>query len=407
MTNSTDNGNKVVSSSIALKQFAAALVGLVLGQIAGDKSVTVAKLFLFFWSGPTYEQWHVTQVSLIVILVVACAGVAFGAFAAQRGWADHEQVLLSMVAAVIVALFTIIDQSLPNPTDSSQLPTKETLYYVGWVVGLWLVPVFLQPNPNGQLAERIRRGGGLLGVVSVMAVACWLGGTLLVEVARYIVSYDAISELTAGAGANLGDPRKFWLASPSAVNPICSVLFVVSFSPIWWQELWRHRQIGKACIWIASFSAFGLIYAGLFGGVFYAERGWAARLIARDLAESWQFFLTFGAFPAVMIVTVLLSFRLTRRDETSTAVGWPVSDRFWLLLPLGLALGFAAVSLLGLAPLARLDEVSWPQIAVLTTAHAINGILLGLTLRVLGLATRLISRGHGARPSDSPPVAQP
>ena len=401
MTDSTDDGNKVISSSTALQQFAAALVGLVLGQIVGDKSVTVAKLFLFFWSGPTYPQWHVTQASLLVILVVACAGVTFGAFAAKRGWADHEQVVLSMVAAVIVALFTIIDQSLPNPTDSSSLPTKETLYYVGWVVGLWLVPVILLPNPNGQLSEKIRRGGGLMGVVSVMAVACWIGGALLIEVARYIVSHSAVSEVMADAGANLDDPRKFWLASPSAVNPICSVLFVVSFLPIWWRDLWRHTRIGKVCAWVGSFSAFGFIYSGLFGGVFYAARGWAADLVARGLADTWQFFFIFGAFPAVVIVTVLLSFILTRRDDMSTAAGWPVSSRFWLLLPLGFALGFAAVSLLGLAPLARLDGVSWSQVAVLTTAHAINGTLLGLTLRVLGLAVQLISRGPGTRPTDS------
>ena len=389
MTTSSDKGDRATSLDIALKRFTAALVGLVIGQIVGDNSITVAKLFLYFWDGSSYEKWHVTQASLVVIFVVTCAGVTFGAFMAKRDWADDEQIVWSMVTAVFVALFAIIDQSLPEPVGDSQLPFIETIYYLGWAVGLWLVPVILLPNPDRSFARRIRHAGGLMAVSAGIAVVCWFSGAVLIQVVRYALDHHPLLlETLQNKNGNPADSRRFWLASPSTVNPICGAFFAVAFSPIWWHKLW-HRERVKARLWIISFVAFTFVYAAVFGGILYAERGCTTGAEAYALC-AWKFSLAFGAIPVVVTVTVLLAFRLTQ-VEPPNSIGWPVSGRFWWFLPLGLAIGFAAVAvLLGLAPLARLDGVSPTQIGALTIAHTVNGALLGLVLRVFEPATKLI-----------------
>ena len=113
-------------TDLGLKRFVAALVGLILGQVAGDKSIVIAKIFLYFWEGGKYDLWRVTQASLIVILVTALFGVAIGAIMTKKGWVDANQIILSMVTAIVVAFLTIIDQSLPAPSDESKLPYEAT-----------------------------------------------------------------------------------------------------------------------------------------------------------------------------------------------------------------------------------------------------------------------------------------
>lgn len=380
-----DKDDRALSSDLAPQRFAATLVGLVIGQLAGDKSVVVAKVFLYWKDGSAYKQWQVIEISLIMILLVLSVGVLFGIFMKIRGWTNYEQIVWSVVAAIVAAFFVIVEQSLPPPVVDSESELWENIgkliYYLGWLVGLLLVPIILLPNPKPGFDSQIERGVGLLMVSVVMLIVCWFAGAVLIEIAKYV--HNLLCEIMrVKEAANLADPMKFWLASPSAVNPICGLFFVVAFSPIWWEELWRYTKSTKAWLWIGSFIAYTIIYAGIFGGVFYTARGWACFLVACDLASAWQFFLAFGAFPAVVAVTVLLAFWLTRREKTPNAVGWRVSARFWWFLPPGLAIGFAMVALFGFGPLARSDGASWPQIIVLATAHAVNGALLGSILRI-------------------------
>lgn len=378
---SPDEDNRALSSDSALQRSAAALIGLLFGQLAGDKSVVVARTFLHFKYGTSYEQWQVNETTFLVLLLFLGASVAFGVFMERRGWTNYEQIVISVFATVIAAFFVIVNQSLPQPgTDSESLPFKETIYYLGWLVGLWLVPTVLLPNPKPGVTTRIQRSGRLIAVSVMMVGVCLVAGLFLVEISKSI--HNLLCKIMqVNEAATLADPMKFWLASPSAVNPICGLFFVVAFSPIWWDGLWQHTKIAQARLWIGSFVTCTIFYAGVFGGVFYTQRGWAKSLVACDLASAWQFFVAFGAFPAVMAVSVLLAFWLTRKKGPNV-VGWRVSRYFWWFLPPGLAIGFAMVALFGFAPPVRLAGASWWQIVVLASAHTINGFLLGLMLRI-------------------------
>lgn len=101
-----------------------------------------------------------------------------------------------------------------------------------------------------------------------------------------------------------------------------------------------------------------------------------------------------GSIVAVLTATAGLAFLCTRVSETK-AVGWPVSERFWWLLPLGLAAGFAIVVQVAFRPGLLANGASDQQIWNLTVAHVINGAVLGFTLRVFALATKLIRGMEG------------
>ena len=369
-------------SDLALKQFAAALVGLVLGQIAGDKSIVVAKLFLYLWNWEEqYKLWHVTQASLVVIIITAFIGVIFGAFMVKRGWVNENQIVLSMVTAIFIALFVIIDQSLPTPLGESGLPFRETLYYVFWFIILWLIPGALLPNPEQSFARRIRLWGGMVAVLSVTALTFWLAGTLTIQGAVLLESI-IIAECTV---ANSGDPRKFWLASPSIVNPICAALTVVALAPIWWRTLWSDTGVVKCGLWSISFIVFGIFYAGLFGGFLYAERGWAKVLVNNDVVSRLEFFTIFGSLPIIVVTVVILTYLLTRIKEPAGAairINWQVAGTFWWLLPVCMAASFGSFALLGLAPIVRLGGACQSHVWVLAGAHTMNGFIFGLIFRI-------------------------
>ena len=344
------------------------------GSLRGNNSVTIAKMVVFL-RDKSYTREMVAEVSLHVIFILATVGACFGAFAARRKWASFEQVVMSVSIAAIVALFAIVDHSLPIVNGDEVLPFGETMYYLGWVVGLWFVPFVLLPSPDGSFSGWIRRGGGLLVVGAAMAVACFVVGAGLQIAMRSILNTSGWLD----GNSYLNDTLAFWMARPITVNAICGAYVVVAFSGIWWRGLWRSAA--SARIWTAGMSAFAIIYTGVYGWFFYAYDKSAA---------PWQFFLAFGALPAVVMLTVLIAYGLTRRDSTDVPVGWPVSTWFWWLLPMGFAIGFALSALLGFAPLAQCDGATDKQLIVLVVAHAINGVVLGLTLRLMACAFWLI-----------------
>ena len=362
-----------------IERFAAALVGLVLGQMVGNNSQTIAKVFLLLSDDLQYTQKEVAEVSLHVIFVIACAGACFGALAAKRGWASFEQVVTSVSVAAVVAFFAIVDHSLPVGRGDARLEFGETMYYLGWLVALWFVPFAFLPNPGGTFHEWIRRGGGVLAVSATMAAACFLVGAVLETAVREVV--DARGWLTNGE-SYMNDPLRFWMARPATVNAVCGAYIVVAFCGIWWRGLWRSGL--AAWMWMAGVTAFVTVYTGVYGWILYApDKG----------AAPGYFFLAFSALPIVVALTVLLAHCFARGGNAQAArahVGWSVSPSFWWLIPVGFAVGFGLNAMLGFAPLARTDGATPRQLLVLTIAHSINGIVLGVNLRLMVCAFRLI-----------------
>ena len=377
MDGDEDSGNGLRTGR-GLERFATTLVGLVLGQVVGNNSVTIAKAFVIWRDQPYTREW-VANVSLQVIFVLATLGASFGAFAVRRKWASFEQVVTSVAIAVVVALFAIVDHSLPTVKGDEQLPFEETAYYLGWVVALWFVPFVALPSPDGSFSGWLRRGGGLLIVSATMTLACFVEGAVLELAGRRILEAGRWLE----GGSYLNDPLRFWMARPVTVNAICGTFIVVTFSGIWWRGLWR--TVPFAHIWTVIVSTFSIAYTGLYGWFFYAPGKSGA---------PWQFFLAFGALPATVTLTVLVAYGLTRRDNMKIPVGWPVSKWFWWLLPAGLGINFGLSALFGFAPLAKLDGAAANQVIVLVVAHGINGFLLGLTLRLMVWVCWLIPDGR-------------
>ena len=362
------------------QRFAAAIVGLVLGQLVGNNSFTIAKVLVYLRDQP-YTRLRIAEVSLEVAFVLAGVGACFGAFATRRGWASFEQVATSVFVAAVVVFFTIVDYSLPVVYGDEGLRFGEVVYYLGWIVGLWLAPFFLLPSPDGTFAGCVRRGGGVLVVATAMGVAGLVVGGLVEGVASLVLeSYGWL-----GGGSFLNDSQRFWMARPITIDAICSTYIAVAFAGFWWRGLWR--SVHSASLWLAGMSGFAVLYAGVYGWFFYADE---------ETAATWRFVLAFGTLPAAAALNVLAAYRLTRRKQTEVMIGWPVSGRFWSLIPVGLAFSFGAIALLGLGPIARYEGAVDQEIVVLVVAHAGNGVALGLTLRIMTRAFKLIPEGEGA-----------
>ena len=353
-------------------------MGLVLGQLAGSNSVTIAKVILF-WNNGRYTRDGVAEASLHVIFFLASAGACLGAVAAMRGWIKFEQILTSTAIAGIVALLTIVDYSLPLPEGDVQLPFWEMLYYLGWIIGLWFAPLFVLPGHDGDFLVRVRRGCALLVVAAGMSMAgVVVGGSLELAAERV----PDIRRWLEGP-SYLSDPQRFWMARPVTVNAICGAYVGVAFASVWWRGLWRSNV--SAWMWTTGMSVFAIVYTGIYGAAFYAEGKSGA---------PWRFFLGFGALPASVALTVVVTYKLTHLKNARDAVGWPVSIWFWRTLPVGLAVIFAVTALHGLAPLADYDGAEDTQRRVLVVAHAVNGVVMGLTLRLLR-CTLVVARTAG------------
>ena len=359
-----------------LQRFGAALVGLVLGQLAGSNSVTFAKVWWFLYDESKYTSDRVAESSLHVIYIIASMGACLGAWAVKRGWATFEQVVTSVAVAVVVAGLSIVDYSLPpvNQVDTL-LPFRETTYYLGWVLGLWFVPFFLLVRRYPGDASWFHRCGGFLCVtVAVGAVGLLVG--LLVETLATVLSEAATQWL---GQSYIEDVQRFWVARPASINTIGGSFVVVAFASIWWRGVWPTRA--GARIWTFSTVALTAAYASLYGALYCTDESSASVRCA----------LAFGALPLVIAAGVLVSYGLARRNEEVASIGWPVSGLFWWLLPVSLAIGYSGIAILGLAPVTEYRAGSGGPAWVLVLAHAFNGACFGVALRATTYAFRLMS----------------
>ena len=381
----SDKPVQAASSDGGTHGFMAVLIGSLLGNIAGDMSGSIAKLFLYFRKGENYEMWRLTEVSLVVILVFTFLILIFGVYSTKRGWAKEEQIVLSVMSAFFVALATMIDQSLPGPNGGGDITIfLEQFYSISWVFGLWLITMVIIPNANGLISTKIRLGGRLIALSAAMALVCGIVGIGLTEFIRdSIRDSEYLKMIRYSSDCHIcRDPLKFWLLRPSSLNPIWGMFFVLAFLPIWWKDLWQHIKIVFArTLWIVLAVAFAMLYSGLYGWkLFPSDKQWAEKLMNSNLISQWDFFFAFGAFPATGAIVVLICFWLTRRKIPINKIGWPISNRFWWFLPVGFAVGFATTARLVIAPIISSDGASTEQINFLTFTHGINGAVLGLTL---------------------------
>lgn len=348
-------------------RFGATLVSLVLGQLVGDKATTIARMVLEA-RGSTYGPHDVAGGSLYVILVFACIGALWVALAARRRWATMEQVLTSTLVAVVVASLAIADYSLPPvPVDGRpvDLDFWELMYYVGWIVGLWYLPLLCLPRV-GTFGVDVGRGARVLAVAATMTLLGLAAGFCLEQAATWM-----------GHRGWFGDdvpwqrPQIFWIARPHTINAIYGSLVVVACVNVWWRDLWPAgaRTYG----WTLSVGVLAAAYAGLHG-YFYPFGGM--------LAEK---FVGFALLPLGGMGAVLSAYGLSR--WAGGAAGWPVGPRYWVILCPALAVSMALGALVGLAPL---EDADGERLLILVVLHSSNGLLMGGVLVLLPAVGRLL-----------------
>ena len=358
-----------------LQRFTAALVGLVLGQLADSHSVTLARVWWLLYDRERYTSEWVAESSLHAIYIIVSVIACCGAWAVKRGWANFEQVVTSVAVAVAVAGLRIVDHSLP-PVEQSDtpLPFGETSYYLGWILGLWFVPFVLLPRWSSGDAGWFHRGGGLLCVTVAMGIAGLLVGLIVETLAT--VANDAARWL---GQPYIGDVQRFWVARPVTINTISGSFVVVAFASIWWRGVWPTRA--GAHMWTLCTVVLSAAYASVYGGLYCSTE---------ESSASVRCALAFGALPLVTGAGVLVSYGLARREEEVASIGWPVSGLFWWLLPVSLAIGYGGIAILGLAHVAEYREGSAAPAWVLVLGHAFNGACFGMALGAMRLAFGLM-----------------
>ena len=359
------------------RRFAAAVAAFAIMHLVGSAETIAAGFFavrsFLFGDGDTPEGGQVAEAAFHVRYVVTGVGVCFGAVAAKRRWANVEDVLMGVAGAGVVTLVAFVGYNLPGAGEQ-RLGVGESFYYLGWIAGLWFAPFCLLSIGTGDSLSGLRRAGGVLMVTVAMAMAGLLAGMCvegLVKIADWLDGGHA-------GWLQIRDNQRFWVARPVTTNTIGAAYVAVAFSTLWWPTLWRGRRMARG--WLGCVSAGTIAYSGLFGAVFYDN--------GAEVSPAGGF-LAFGALPAVVGLAVLVAYRLTRQEAGGDTIGWPVSPRFWRLLPVGFALGLGAVALWGLAPLGRQSP---PDAAayVVVVGHLLNGLLLGVALRAMPWAFGLV-----------------
>ena len=286
----------------------------------------------------------------------------------RRAWLTVEQVVLAVVVAVLSAIVTVFEFSLP-PTSSRGAPLTQAVYFCGWFALLWLAPLLFLPNPEGG-AARIRRSCGILVVAVPMAVLGLLIGFLFQEstmwVGRTVFSWTSV---------DWSNSEDLWIARPQAVNAICGSYVVVAFASIWWRGLGWTRL--RSYTWVLGSVAVATVYSGWWGWFFYKPK------VATQLASAFSF----GALPVAGAIAVVLAYAIARDGSNDAAIGWPVSRRFWWWLPAAFASVLVVNAWVVLAPL---DGVQGSQRVALVVAHAVNGAILGWSLLVTRFCFRWV-----------------
>ena len=346
-----------------------AMVTLFIGQLAGEKSVILAKLFYFcFHTCAPLELWKVIQLSLVLLMFFTSLAILIIVRLVESRSERVEQVLLFVLLAFITAGFAIIDQYLPSMERDRTLPLWESLYYFGWPMMLWFVIPFLLLD--GSRLERVHKIATLIAISFVGLVVCGGMGGILLLLAPNVLKYTKLME---GAVGVLKDPVRFWQASPPTINSICALFVVVAFAPKWWRRL-RLRVSWK--FWILILTGFATVYAGIFGSCFYADQ--------ESIELQIQLFSKFGSFSLILTGVFLLSLWLVRHQSSSDAdFGFPACNSFWVYLSIGLGLGFALIQLFGFLPYGPFVKAEARHVLVVMVSHALNGICLGFSLRSL------------------------
>ena len=361
------------------KRFSAAVVGLALGYIIGEHSGTVAKLVLYLSHNGSYESWRVAETSLVILIVSMGLAMYLGRRASERGLARDEDIILTLVSGLIVALFAIINNSLPEPTVSSVSPLSTGLYLIGWAIGLWLMPMFFIPNPEKSYELWLQRGLRLAALTVTISVVFLISGLAVAEIFQSHLP-ERLENMFRSDSACIPcrDPLDFWLIRPSIIHPILAPLLLVVLVPFWWEELWARKESSLPRYWWLCISLMvATTYAGLIGSpTYFIDESWTRDLIDDSSIAILRFALVIGAFPIVGFTVVLFSYLAAKHVRSKT------SGLFWWLLCPGFSFGFAIIAVVGIAPIYRLAEASAEQLTMLYIGYGISGAVFGALLPV-------------------------
>ena len=373
------------------------VIGIVVGFIAADKFPIIAKVVLYVWNGAEDYQKHLAEGSLVVLFVFSFIAVVVGAAFAKQDWTTDRQIMLSMVTALFVATFAIVDQSLPDHEGHARIRFGNSIYFLGWPAVLYLLAPVLLPRVGDD--SKMRSAVFLMAVSCITALVCFVSAALLVEVTRGV--HRSMDLLGEGA-ANFRDPLRFWILRPSIVGPIAGASVVVAFAPLWWPDLWSTSRAFAKWAWIIGYSLFSVAYAGLYGKLVFAGRRWVQLLASCDPTFSdWRMSMMFAAYAATVFAAIGFCAFLARDTQlrTQRAIGLPVRRWFWWCVPWLLGTGLLLAAVAVVLPIAtHCESASSAQIGFFVIAHFAAGAVLGVSLRPFGLAVRLIPaelRGSG------------
>lgn len=320
----------------------AAFIGFLLGEIAIQKSETIARAVLNLAGDSCCDIVKTANLSLTIIGIFFFLHISVGAFCGRKGWIRYKDIMLSLLVSLTFAFFIILDYGLPG-SNGPCLPFKEKFYYVVWALVLMVVP-FIILLPWRALIPLIPRGITLSAMSAAMALICGSMGFLVQEMMKL---------------ANVLPDK--WVVWPSMLNAILGAYLVVAFVDVWWREFLNWRSFARWS-WMIGYVAFSFLYLGWFGFRFYAE----------NEVDQWKSFFVFGAFPLVACASVIPMYTLANSDSNR----WPACSILGWLLPVILAFGFGIIAWFGLPKISHSASVEW----TLMVAHGANGLLLGLSI---------------------------
>ena len=365
-----------IQSDSSTSRFTTAVVGMLFGLFVGQIYLIVAKL-IHYRKGEGIVHWKLVESSLyILILAMVCAICVCLILLntkrlGRRQFSEH--VILFSGSTLVVACFTIVDQGLPEVAGAETLPIWRSLYYLGWPIMLWFVFPWLLLNDGGN--DRLQRVGSLIVVSLLVGAICGLIG---LGFERFVSELVASTGLLGGVPGRLIHHKEIWLGRPIAVNFICGMFLVVTFVRSWLPQIRFKWQRWGVVGWQTLLVGFAILYSGLFGGVFYGDADGEALF-------SWFFFIQFSLIPVVGVLGFKIAQFITHGPESASRMTGSFGGgiRFWLVLSVGLGVGFAAIQLLGLLPYGRFAQAEWRLVAVIVLCHAANGCVLGMSLQVL------------------------
>ena len=371
-----------------IKRFGATLAGLVLGQFVGGNAKTVAKLILYVKDGSSYGEAAINQMSLVIVFAFAMMSAVFAGWVASKKWKEYESVLLSAASAILVALFFMLEFSLPVPMDrtGSSPPEArffEMAYYLVWAVVLLVLPALLLPDQSSTYDSRMKSAASLIAAAAGAAFVGFVFGHLLRGTVKwYLSEISWMQNLLRDAKPFALDQFEFWIANPATVSPVACAFIAIAFAPIWRQKLWRVGDTWSRLAWLASFSLFAIVWTGVFGAALYApSRDWAIALRGMNTEISgYTFFYAFAAYATALVLVLPLAFRLAPSSARDDGIAIPAGRSFWLLASGLMFLAYTVVTWFGIGRLVAEFGAPTSQRWVLSILHGAHGIAIVLSL---------------------------